>query len=343
MRFGLISSGLDGFCRAIRNATSAPPPRTTTITTNANKFLSARMCTSSERRIGRLGPRIKLRCHERARSRSPTQALTPTPRTACPITARPGRRVRASSTDADARELRAIVLRDAGARAPDLDDVGIAAEPGGAAEIAQHLSGDGGVVGVDQLRLESSAAERAQEHAARGRAAREDRRVVLASEEGEAFAARHDEPVGVEVHPQRAGVGVRETPGRRRRPARGEWRAAPGRRRRRAARAARRSRRPAWPGRRVRRRRSCHRRARPSSHRRADRSPSRAPPDVAPPARRRARRGSSPSPSGNETGRPSRPVPRVRNIPRRTLPCSRSSAARRGKAARTDSAAASPA
>ena len=34
----------------------------------------------------------------------------------------------------------------------------------------------------------------------------EDGRVVLATEEGEPFAARHDETVGVEVHPHRASV-----------------------------------------------------------------------------------------------------------------------------------------
>ena len=54
--------------------------------------------------------------------------------------------------------------------------------------------------------------------------------------------------------------------------------------------------------------------------------------------------GSSPRPSGNETGRPSPRPPRFRRISaRRTLPCSRSIAATRGRALRTDSAAASPA
>src|SRR5580693_3344871 len=55
MRFGLISSGVDGFWRAMRNATSAPPPRTATITANANRFLRARMLTSSARESGRPG------------------------------------------------------------------------------------------------------------------------------------------------------------------------------------------------------------------------------------------------------------------------------------------------
>ena len=53
--------------------------------------------------------------------------------------------------------------------------------------------------------------------------------------------------------------------------------------------------------------------------------------------------GSSPRPPGNETGWPI-PAPRFRRIKaRRMLPCSRSMAATRGRALRTDSAAASPA
>ncbi len=62
------------------------------------------------------------------------------------------------------------------------------------------------------------------------------------------------------------------------------------------------------------------------------------------PSIRASAAGSSPRPSGNETGRPSPRPPRLRRISaRRTLPCSRSIAATRGRALRTDSAAASPA
>src|SRR5580693_10486532 len=147
MRFGLISSGVDGFWRAMRNATSAPPPRTATITANANRFLRARMFTSSDEESGRPGRESSSDVTDE-RGRGADAGAHADAAQGLPDRRQAGEAHQGLVDSAQASAVRAVVLWDAGARAPDLHDVGLAAEPGGAAEIAEHPSGDRGVVGV---------------------------------------------------------------------------------------------------------------------------------------------------------------------------------------------------
>ena len=267
------------------------------------------------------------------------QALTPTPRRACPITDRPGRRARASSTARTRARCARSYCGMPGRARQTWTTSGSRRSPAARRRSPSTWPAIVGVVGVDQRRIERPAAERAQEHAARGRAAREDRRVVLAAEEGEPFAARDDEPVGVEVHPQRAGVGGAEAEADD-----GDRRVRDGAQRFGGRRRVRREQRGGGGGGRaeddalgLERRAATVERDRPAAPGAAVDPRARATRRRAPSAAASAR-GSSPSPSGNVTGRPSRLVPRVRNMPRRTLPCSRSSAARRGQAPRAPTA-----
>src|SRR5580692_1042396 len=124
MRFGLISSGVDGFWRAMRKATSAPPPRTATITANANRFLRARMFTSSARESGRPG-RESSSDVTNERGRGPDASAHAHPTQGVPDDRQSGEPRQRVVDGAHASGVRAIVLRDAGARAPDLDDVGL--------------------------------------------------------------------------------------------------------------------------------------------------------------------------------------------------------------------------
>ena len=201
---------------------------------------------------------------------------------------------------------------------------------------------DGGVVGVDQPRLESSAAERTDEHAADRRAVRKDRRIVLAAEDGDAFAARRDEPVGVEVHPQGAGVGRAKSEADD-----GDRRVGDGAQRLRGIGGVRREQRSGRGGRRGEddafgvERAAAVERDRPAAG--APVEPRRARHATSRPQRGGQSARQLAEPFGERDGTTEPPVPRVRNMPRKTLPWSRSSAARRGKAARTDSTAASPA
>ena len=83
------------------------------------------------------------------------QSLTPTPRRVLPMTVSPGRVAIASSTVAMRARCAEVVLRDAGAGAPDVDEVGIARQTGGALQIADHQRRERAVVGVDERRGEA--------------------------------------------------------------------------------------------------------------------------------------------------------------------------------------------
>ncbi len=328
MRFGLTSSGFDGLVRATRNAASAPPPRTTTITRVRTDF-SGRACSPPS--SGRIGPGgLENQAREVAGQRGGgLDAGAQADAAEGVADHRESRQARDGVVDgAHAREVGAVVLRDAGAGAPDAHEVG---SSGGARRRGAARPPPGRR--WRRRRTSTSAGSNVPPRSARRSTPPSGARPGNTDESywqpsrADPFAARDDEAVASRsiprllLSPWAPGHRRREIRDRRPRPARGGSRGAPRRRpRERAAPAARRSPRRASPGRPARlraARRPLRRARRPSRHRRGVRAPGRARRGDVPRASLRARAAARRGRRGTTPAVRAGPAPRRRKRPRK--------------------------
>src|SRR5580704_2548882 len=155
IRLGLISSGPDDFCRAMRSATTPPAPSTATMITRTNRFFRARMGPSRDRGSGRRGRESS--AESGGQLDGGADAVDQADAAERVADHRQSRPARDGAVDgAHAGAMLEIVLRDAGPRAPDVDEVGIAPQAGGALQVRHGPRGQRAVVGIHRGGIEGA-------------------------------------------------------------------------------------------------------------------------------------------------------------------------------------------